>query len=136
MKNLIWMLLISALVLTACQPQQAPVIPEPTLEPSTSDPVGPYPAPPTPSPAQITDPSVVMINPYPEPGEESIFPWNEAETIFMSGQVNLIRIAPSGAVLVELQDGRILQTNPPNPQAFDELIQHCGALCANILIFR
>jgi hypothetical protein len=136
MKNLIWLLLIAALALTACQPQPAPAPAPIEVQPIPDGDLS-YPPPPTPFPGQF--PTPVSVGAYPEPGEGaglSVLPWNEAAEIVLSGQVNAIRQTQAGEIYLELRDGRTLQTSPPQENDLRALLDQCGALCAGIVIIE
>lgn len=159
MKLLKFLLVISILILAACQPatptptSQPPVptqerqiatqAPQPTTESYPSPPEEQiatpsnqgqsYPAPQTPGPASQQGPSGRSGYPAPGANEAAMITWEEAQNLILEGRVSQITQLHNLTVVLNLKDGSTVKTIE---QAIDDVfkvIDQCGDKCSDIV---
>ena len=158
MKLAKFLLLVSILLLAACQPAtpaptSQPVAPtqpavptqEPTIATQETQP-GPesYPSPPeeqiaTPSnqgqsyPAPQPGPSGESGYPAPEANEAPMITWEDAQNLILEGRVSQVTQLHNLTVILDLKDGSTVKTIEPAIDDVFKVIQQCGDKCADII---
>lgn len=134
MKSRIWLGLLLAILLAACQTGTS------TTQPTTESAIA-YPAPVQqviateevgveayPPPLQV-----VPYNPYPDPTDGDVIEWRHAEFLILSGGVKEVAQYHSLEVTLTLDDGRKVSTKEPVIDEVFKVIERCGDLCEDIV---
>ena len=152
MKLAKYLLLVSILLLAACQPatpaptsQPAaptqPAVPtqEPTIATQETQP-GPesYPSPPEEQIATPSNQGQSYPAPQPGPSGESGYPapmitWEDAQNLILEGRVSQVTQLHNLTVILDLKDGSTVKTIEPAIDDVFKVIQQCGDKCADII---
>lgn len=128
------LLVLAALVLSACQPTGVPTPPTATLTPVSEA----YPQPGAaveviPEQRQYTLPEQ-DLGPYPGPGQGEQIAWMDAAYIILRGEVAQLAQTHSREVTLTLKDGRFFNTIEPEIDEILKVIESCGEPCNDIII--
>jgi hypothetical protein len=86
-----------------------------------------------PEPAAITNTQSQSASLYPGPKSGDTIAWDQAVAIIMNMEV--ASVSQTGTKLVlNLKDGRSLNTNEANSGDFQSLLNHCGVRCQDIKV--
>ncbi|MEJ2264537.1 MAG: hypothetical protein P8X95_13910 [Anaerolineales bacterium] len=152
MKLAKYLLLVSILLLAACQPATPaptsqsvaptqPAVPtqEPTIATQETQP-GPesYPSPPEEQIATPSNQGQSYPAPQPGPSGESGYPapmitWEDAQNLILEGRVSQVTQLHNLTVILDLKDGSTVKTIEPAIDDVFKVIQQCGDKCADII---
>lgn len=145
MRYTLWILVILAFALAACQPTATVANTEapPPVETQSPSPVVQATTPPaavteaqppaTSDPGAYPPPAKSGQGAYPAPGQEGTqITWDEAVALVMEGKIAQVMQTHSLTVILTHQDGQIFNTVEPEIDEIFRIVEQCGDLCKDI----
>ncbi len=122
-------LVFASLILSACQtePTEAPQVPAYPEPEQAAGETNAYAAP------QLSV-ELVAVNPYPIPEGAEELEWGKIAELLNSGQVAEVLQTSTLKIVITTRDGRTLFSQEPQANEILNLLEACGANCAEIKI--
>jgi hypothetical protein len=138
MKKMLWLALMMALLLSACQTTPPSMATQPVNTHTAAPMNTPVPRSyPLPGDAELTAAAAQEPSPYPPPGDPANatpITWRNAEYIILQGSIVHVVLYGTNELVLTDKSGSVFKTEQSSLEVVEELKERCGNVCIDMTV--